>query len=273
MGADGAATLGALGNNTVRQPVKKLTAIDNSIIVGVSGPIGLGQVFVGTIEQLWTARAFSNRRPHEAMTIIRDQLWPHAEKHFKAAANAAPVLGAQIAAQNALSHSVVALPVAREACLFQFDQQCGPEQATANLPFVAIGSGQPLADPFLAFLRHVFWKDSLPNMSEGIFAAVWSLEHAIRSNPGGVAEPMQLMTLSLDQQHRGSVKEFDREELEEHRQAVKSAETYLADFNAGKQSLLLSHRPPRRIVAPRKSMCCISAFLASALFETFSAHS
>ena len=41
--ADGAATLGSLGNSTVRQEVKKLDVISGKIIVGVSGPVGLGQ--------------------------------------------------------------------------------------------------------------------------------------------------------------------------------------------------------------------------------------
>jgi hypothetical protein len=116
MGADGAATLGSFGNDTVRQPVKKLTAIGNSLIVGVSGPVGLGQIFVG-IELLWSDRHFSNKRPHEAMTTIRDKLWPHVATHFQAAATAAPVLGAPLAVKNTLSQSIVAIPIAREACL------------------------------------------------------------------------------------------------------------------------------------------------------------
>ncbi len=229
LGADGAATLGALGNRTVQQPVKKLTSFANSVIIGVSGPVGLGQIFVGTVEQLWTKSAFSQKLPHEAMTIIRDNLWPHVEKHFRAASVAAPVLGSAVATQNTISQSVIALPISKRACLFQFDQQCGPEQATIHLPFVAIGSGQALADPFLAFLRRIFWPDRLPTLAEGVFATFWSLDQAIKINPGGVAEPIQIMTLQPDKDH-WRVIELGENEFQEHREAIKTAEERLRTF-------------------------------------------
>ena len=66
---------------------------------------------------------------------------------------------------------------------------------TDELPFVAVGSGQLIADPFMAFLRRVFWKDSRPNLAGGVFAAVWTLFHTIETNPGGVAEPVQIVVL------------------------------------------------------------------------------
>ncbi|MBI2936523.1 MAG: hypothetical protein HYY31_06955, partial [Chloroflexi bacterium] len=54
VGADGAATLGTvLGKPTVIQHVAKLNLIANRIIVGFSGPIGLGQLYVDRIEKLW----------------------------------------------------------------------------------------------------------------------------------------------------------------------------------------------------------------------------
>ena len=243
LGADGAATLGALGNRTVQQPVKKLTSIANSVIIGVSGPVGLGQIFVGTVEQLWTNRAFSNRQPHEAMTIIRDNLWPHVEKHFRAAAVAAPVLGPAVATQNTISQSMIALPISRCPCLFQFDQQCGPEQATANLPFIAIGAGQSLADPFLAFLRRIFWPDRLPTLVEGIFAALWSLDQAIKINPGGVAEPIQIMTLQPQGDH-WRVTELGEDDFQEHREAIRTAEERLRTFRESVAGQIAPDAPP-----------------------------
>jgi hypothetical protein len=243
MAADGAATPGALGNRTVQQPVKKLTSIADAAIVGVSGPVGLGRIFVGTIDQLWSNRAFSNKQPHEAMTVIRDNLWPHVEKHFRAANIAAPVLGAAVATQNTLSQSVVAIPIAKRACLFQFDQQCGPEQATVDLPFVAIGSGQPLADPFLAFLRRIFWPGRLPTLAEGIFSAFWTLDQAIKIHPGGVAEPIQIMTLTPDHD-RWKVSELLDEDFQEHREAIQTVEDRIRTFRDAMAEPLGADIPP-----------------------------
>jgi hypothetical protein len=189
----------------------------------------MGQIFVGTIDQLWSKSAFSNKQPHEAMTIIRENLWPHVEKHFKAAQVAAPVIGPAVAAQNTISHSVVAIPIAKRACLFQFDQQCGPEQATVDLPFVAVGSGQPLADPFLAFLRRIFWPGRLPTLAEGIFSTYWTLDQAIKINPGGVAHPIQIMTLTPSKD-RWRVTELTEDDFQEHIEAIQTVEDRIRTF-------------------------------------------
>lgn len=232
MGADGAATLGggALGHFTVRQPVKKLAAIENSIIAGVSGPVGLAQRINGVMRQLWNSGQLASKQSFEAMTIIRNAIGEYLLVEIHYANKVAELLGTTKVGHSALTHTVIAAPIDQQLRLYQFDCGGAPEEATDDLPFIAIGSGQQLADPFLAFLRHVFWKDSLPNVAKGIFATLWSLEHAIRTNPGGVAEPMQLMILSKDEQDRCSVTEFAEEELEEHREAVREAESYLARF-------------------------------------------
>ena len=38
LGADGAATLGAMGQRTILQPMKKLEIISSAMVLGVSGP-------------------------------------------------------------------------------------------------------------------------------------------------------------------------------------------------------------------------------------------
>ena len=42
-----------MGQNTVRQPMKKLSLIDDEVIVGVSGPGTLAQRFTGEIQRLY----------------------------------------------------------------------------------------------------------------------------------------------------------------------------------------------------------------------------
>jgi ATP-dependent protease HslVU (ClpYQ) peptidase subunit len=69
MGADGAATLGALGQQTIRQETEKLDILENRIIVGVSGPVGLGQRIRAEIHTLWTDSRVRlvDKKPEEAM--------------------------------------------------------------------------------------------------------------------------------------------------------------------------------------------------------------
>jgi len=178
------------------------------------------------------------------MAIIRESLWPHVEKHFRAASVAAPVIGAAVASQNTLSQSVIAIPIAKRACLFQFDQQCGPEQATIHLPFVAIGSGQPLADPFLAFLRRIFWPDRFPTLAEGIFSAYWTLDQAIKINPGGVAHPIQIMTLTPDGD-QWKVTELKDDDFQEHLEAIQTVEDRIRTFREAMAEQLGADVPPR----------------------------
>src|SRR5215217_2360368 len=186
VGADGAATLGAMGQQTIRQSVRKLSIISQKIIVGVSGPVGLSQRFNWRIEEMYTNNKLANKKTPEAMNIIRAELWKDIEGEMNSAAVARNLIG-QAAYSSALSSSVVALPLDKKFALIQFDQQGAPEEATEHLPFVSIGSGQPTADPFLAFIRRIFWPDALPSLETGIFSTVWALDHAIETNPGGVA--------------------------------------------------------------------------------------
>src|SRR5207245_1801501 len=102
-----------------------------------------------------------------------------------------PIVGAQVAAASALASALVATMIGKAYHLFQFNHQGSAEAATTHLPFVAIGSGQATADPFLAFIRRLFWPSKLPATGEGLFAGVWTVRHAIHTSPGGVADPIQ----------------------------------------------------------------------------------
>src|SRR5207249_2372129 len=174
-------------------------------------------------------KKLTGKKPFEAMRTMRKVLFDEClGVEIAAAAHTQKVIG-QIANQSALSQTIVALPISKELCLFQFDQSGVPEAASHDLPFVAVGSGQTGADPFLAFLRRIFWRDPPPNLAEGIFACWWALDHAIKTSPGGVAEPKQIVVLEL----KGSnarCREPTEAELLEHQEAVARIEKYLRDF-------------------------------------------
>lgn len=239
MGSDGAATLGAMGHSTVLQPVKKLRIIADSVIVGTSGYVGIGQRIAGEVESLYTSGKLKNQKPHEVMTVIRTEIWNKVLMMELQAANVAKNVAGGAAMASAISHSVVGITLNKVPCLFQFDQQGAPEQASGNLPFISIGSGMPLADPFLAFLRRIFWEKRLPSVSEGVFATLWTLRQAIQTTPGGVAEPIQIIEMK-----DGKARELAEDEFREHDEAIEAAEKSLRDYREHMKSPATEEVPP-----------------------------
>ena len=156
-----------------------------------------------------------------------------------------PFLGQLGAFSLASTVSLVALPVGGltgKPELIQCAYNGQAEAATNDLPYIAIGSGQPIADPHLALLRRVFWPDKLPNIADGIFAAMWTLLHAIQVNPGGVAEPIQMAVLEKSKGNELRAHELSGQLVAEHRQHVKEAEEHLRSFSDSQHTS--STQPP-----------------------------
>lgn len=65
--ADGATTFGSLGSRTIRQPSRKLTIINQRMVVAVTGPVGLQQRFVGELEAL---QLNPQSKRHQVMEIL-----------------------------------------------------------------------------------------------------------------------------------------------------------------------------------------------------------
>ncbi len=123
---------------------------------------------------------------------------------------------------------LVALPLNDQSELLCFDEQAQSEMITVDLPFVAIGSGQAIALPFLAFVKRVMWKDSAPKtLGDGIFAVLWTLQHVIKVN-AGISVGGEL-TIAILQKQQGIWKAemLDDYVLDEHKQAIRAAESAL----------------------------------------------
>jgi hypothetical protein len=108
IGSDGATTCGALGQNTVRQPVRKLEIINNKIVLGVSGPVGLGQRFRHEIENADNQGNFQDESIVSLGVKIRNLLWQHIAPELQIAARAGQFLGNQITMSSALSATLAA---------------------------------------------------------------------------------------------------------------------------------------------------------------------
>jgi len=243
LGADSGATLGSTvtGLRTIIQPVTKLEQIANKAIVGVSGPVGLGQLYANSVYKLHNS--FRDSDGAEVCRKLRDEFRKDAEIALRMAAMAIQVLGSQAQA-GALTTTLVALAANDGPQLIQFDCECSPEMATNDLPFVSIGSGQIIADPFLAFLKRIFWEKRPPSVSEGIFAVVWTLEHTIKTAWAGIAGPIRVGRLRM-QGTQAEAQILTEPELVEHRINVTEIEKYIQKFPQEQRPTAEEPEPPQ----------------------------
>jgi hypothetical protein len=222
--ADSAATLGSAGVMTISQPTQKLNIIDDRIIVACAGSVGMAQRLVQEIDRLWRANSFSGTKCStdvDAGLLISQSMRPH----LIAEATVAQQLRIAPPAVTA----VVSMAVAKKLTLIELADNGAPEIIPTTVPFVSIGSGKPLADPFLGFLRRIFWPHTEPTLSEGTLAAVWTLDQCIRTSYAFLAQPVHIAEIHGD---GGSFKAriLSQEELEEPREFIRVAEDRLAKF-------------------------------------------
>ena len=211
--ADSASTFGIGPNlHTIAHKTRKIDIVGGNVIIAGTGQVGLGQRFRGTIEQLWRNKQLAGDELAKARAIAT------------AARNDFASTGAPMGAFGAL----VALPADNDFSLCEYavaDLQ--PElKQLKKCCYVSMGSGQMLADPFLAFMQDVFWKNGPPTLKNGKFAAVWVMKHAIRYAPGGIAEPIDVAILS-----KSGAKLLDENELQEHLSMVEEADRHLRSFS------------------------------------------
>ena len=228
LGADSAATLGGGGLMTVRESTaSKLTIVRDSLIMGLSGPMGLGQQYEAALNGITDDdfKAICAMQPAYACANISQIFWQHAEPVIGRAGVVAQATRNNSIMSDAIHSSVVAVHVQGEDRLFQFTESCAGEEARKDLPYLSIGSGQQNADPFLAFLRGTFWPDSMPALSGGIFATLWALTETIRSAPGYVGGPISIAILK-----NGSARMLDDDDLREHQEAIAHAQEALRAF-------------------------------------------
>ncbi len=226
LASDSAATFGSAVQPTIgQQEMRKLRRLNDPILYTNTGAIGISQLIADKLKSLWEAKTFSNyQSPETVMDKIGKEIVQLVGPYLQTANLQRPLVGD---ASSSLCKSLVAMPVNQKPCLFNFDYNGAPERSTPDLPFIALGSGQPIADPFLAFLHRLLWRDREPTLAEGRLAAVWTIEHVRRTNPGGVGGSVQLATLASSTGKMPTVSEASEEGIQEHLQRVTSAEQSL----------------------------------------------
>lgn len=213
IGTDSAATFAAGQVRTIEQRIKKIDIVSDRVIVAGTGEVGLGQRFHAIVEAGWKSGLFQ-RPPIEIGKLLSAE----AIKDF-GTTNAPRDFGA-----------LVAFPCKKRPYLLEFSPHAfQPELKTDRLWYVSMGSGQAIGDPFLGFIREVFWHDGIPSCREAVFAVTWTISQAIALNTGGVGGPVQIATIS----HKGGelvAEELSLGQIAEHEDNVRGAIQHLRTY-------------------------------------------
>jgi hypothetical protein len=158
---------------------------------------------------------------------------------------------------------------AHHCCMFEGQLQ--PRLLDQHHYYAALGTGKLAADPFLRFLVDVFYPNGQPTVPEATFLAIWTVQHVIDTNPGGVAGPIRIATFIKDQagnfqaicrRHAAAEPgkrtggfELPDSEIQEQQQAIESAAHALRDWRDKLQSGDAADNAPAvpELLLPEKS--------------------
>lgn len=216
VGSDSMATFGVGTLRTIEQPIDhKVLIIKKKLILAGTGRIGLGQRFASVLENSYEKKDFQGSAIDVGMKISQS-----AVKNFAATDAGKGQYGA-----------LLAFPLKGKAHLCEFavaDFQ--PELKDEHLWYCSMGSSQPITDPFLGFFREIYWEEGPPNVSEGVFVALWTLQLAIKLNPGGVGGKPVIAVLAPGKDGHLVARQLSEAELAEQEGAVEAATEHLRGF-------------------------------------------
>jgi hypothetical protein len=219
IGCDSSATYSDGSGKTIEQPTSDKIEIISSppVITAVTGQFGLAQRFREIL-----------KRPNTLQSIERDI-------PLKAARMIAGLTVEDFIATKATKGEFGALMASHHNGTFALceyaEKDFQPEFKTEERWFAAMGSGQRIVDPFLALMRRIFWPNSQPTVSGGIFAVMWALDLAIEVNPGGINGPARIAVLEMSKKAGHHVARWlDEDELDEHKDNVVELEEHLREY-------------------------------------------
>ena len=222
IGADSAATSAAGNIHLLKMASDKIVIVDGRVIVAGTGQVGMGQRFAAIVKAAHGAKLFQ-KSTVEVMKALSAQ----GGQDFASTGASKGVYGALLAA-----------PVEAVGQLVEFAvSDFQPEIKTEKLHFVAMGSGQMLAEPFISFVSRAFWRSKVPDVQSAIFGVHWTLAHTIACAPGGVGDPIAIATLTNPGGGNGGWKAelLSEAELGEQREHMAAIEEHIATY---KEALL-----------------------------------
>ncbi len=220
IGADSMATSTHGPAHLLQTPTDKIQIIGEKVIIAGSGSVGLSQRFAHIVHLMWNANHFQN----SLWDCLRG-ISANAMQDFKS--TNVPFMGPP----NGFGFgALLAAPIEDKAHLVEYGiADLQPELKDGKLTFVAMGSGQMLAEPFVAFVRRVLWAGGEPDVQAATFGVYWALDHTIKYAPGGVGEPIKIAILKrVKRQWKARL--LGDEELQEQLQHIAQFEKRIGQY-------------------------------------------
>jgi hypothetical protein len=220
IGADSVATssIGASVHLMQMQSNSKVRIFDGKVIVAATGAVGFSQRLDSHIQEAIAGNVFNTAKRRECITNISRRLIADFQNS-----------GVQIQPGRGLGFgALIAAMHGGEPFLAEYDTNgFQPEIKEGNIFFVSMGSGQMLADPFLAFVSRVMWKGVMPTVADAKFGVYWALKHAVTLAPCGVGGPIILATLEKRDGSWIATETAESQELEEY---IVALENHIGSF-------------------------------------------
>ena len=211
--ADQAVTFGSGQSFTISHKACKLSVIRDSIIIAGTGEVGAKQRFCETAERAWPQIAGQGKSPLDMCRALAAE----GIKDFMSTNMPVGKFGALVGFPNTKKGA--------QLCEFSVSN-FQPELKDSGAWFVSMGSGQQIADSYLAFMREVFWGKNMPTLTHGMFAAAWVMRQSIRVAPGFIAEPIDIAVLQKDK-----ARMLKEEELRYHLDIADAATQHFGTFD------------------------------------------
>lgn len=229
IGADSITTFGSAIEQEVDDKIK---IINNEVLVASAGDVGLAQAVVGKLQQNWKHVSACTELT-DTRNEISSHIWGEIRTALERAAVAQSLFGQDLV-DGLACNFMVAFPFEDAQKLIVFDKSAQSLEVTLSSPFFSIGSGHFQADPFLAFVKRIFWSNSAPKtLTDGIFCVLWTLDHVSRVNAGlGVGGDPNVFILSKVQD-AWQAERVEEDFLGEQLIALQAAEDALRNFRYG----------------------------------------
>lgn len=231
IGSDGLITMTTFEKPTIVQKGKKLKIINDKIIYGMAGNIGLNQMFCDAIEKAALQNNLYNNNSGTMIHNVRKALVSPLNEIIDTTNREIPLFGNSIGA-NVRSFSIAGTIISEKPILFHLNEQLIPEIVKPETPFITMGAGQEIADSFMANINRIFYRDSLPALSEAITAIIWTIDNTIKLSPNKLGHPIQIIKLELD----GCPEELSNDDIDNYSKKVTKLENKF--FNNWKKIIL-----------------------------------
>lgn len=206
------------------QALTKIALIGTDTILATSGSPPIGDEYETIIKRY--QKNFSGRSYELATKKLKDEIRANVNRHWETADLINKAISMAHAYTLGTCECLLGANFKDGIRLVQILTEGTFDIATKDMPVRVIGTGQMQADPFLVFLRNIFWPDRLPTVDEGVLYAIWAVEYASEVGAPNVGSGINAFSITK-YGNRVSAKEVTEVQIKENQDFIREAKDQL----------------------------------------------